>query len=104
MWRPARQRAVNLLNGKCLFLAAFALKVMVHSPGSVVYIFNGLVNVTVGVAGDGDRLLPVADNGFNGVDDYRRAKNRAVKDGADSAVGLFHISVSWGYSPYLTFG
>ena len=39
------------------------------------------------MTGDGDGLLPAADDGLDALDHDGRTEDRAVKDGADGAVG-----------------
>ena len=46
-----------------------------------------LVDVAVGVAGDGDGLFPAADDGLDALDHDGGAEDRAVEHGADGAVG-----------------
>ena len=46
-----------------------------------------LIDVAVGVAGDGNGLLPAADHGVDALDDDGRAEDGAVEHGADGAVG-----------------
>ncbi len=54
---------------------------------------HGFIDVAVGVAGDGDGLFPVAHDRLDGIEQDRRAKDRAVQDGADGAVRAFpHLS------------
>jgi len=51
--------------------------------------FKIVVNVAVGVAADRDRFLPGRHAWFDVVHQNRFAENRAVKQGADRAVGAF---------------
>ncbi len=50
-------------------------------------VLGAFVDVTVGVTGDGDGLLPVANSRADGVDEDGRAEHGAVQYGADGAVG-----------------
>ena len=51
--------------------------------------FRRLVNVAVGVAGDGDRLFPSGNKRLDTADEDRRAEHGAVQNRADGAVGTF---------------
>ena len=49
--------------------------------------FGVLVDVTIGVTGDGDGLLPSGHAGRDSLDDDRRAEHCAIEHGPDGAVG-----------------
>ncbi len=93
-------RAFELVDYHFFFLSVFAFEYHLGHTGFVHADFNALVHVAVGMAGDGDRFLPVADCGLDGRDGYRCAEHSAVEDGTDGAVrALPHfVEVIFGHS------
>ena len=82
-------RAVDLLDEDGLLLAGHAAEGHGALAGLVGGKAHGFIDVAVGVAGDGDGLFPVAHDRLDGIEQDRRAKDRAVQDGADGAVRAF---------------
>ena len=55
--------------------------------GAGYAVLGGAVDITEGMAGDGDGLLPGAHHGGDALDHDGRTEHRAVQNGADGAVG-----------------
>ena len=79
--------AVHLLDHHGLFLSRDASEGHGALAGLVRVEIHALIDVAVGVTGDGDGLFPVLHHGTDGVDEDGRAEHGAVQNGADGAVG-----------------
>ena len=79
--------ALEVVDGGGLLGAVRAGEAQLRFAGAGDAELGGLVDVAVGVAGDGDGLLPVLDGGLDAVDHNGRTEDRAVQRSADGAVG-----------------
>ena len=81
--------AFKVINGSSLLPAAFTREKELCLAGLGNSEFGSLVNVTVGMTGNRDRLFPESDSRLNAADKDRSAENGSVENRTNSSVWTF---------------